>query len=165
MSSEWVRLQELFSLGCRLAHAEREAFVERHLGSAPELADELRQLLAEDADETRDTLLDGPLLVAEPALALEEESERIGRYRLIEKLGEGGMGSVWLAEQTEPVVRRVALKLVRIGLERPSVVARFEAERQALAQLEHPGIASIFDVKSVKIRSALSIKQVQSGQR
>ena len=76
-----------------------------------------------------------------------ESPERpfIGHYRLLELLGEGGMGEVWLAEQTEPVHRRVALKLIKLGMDTRQVVARFEAERQALAVMDHPGIAQVFD--------------------
>ena len=70
---------------------------------------------------------------------------RIGPYRLLDLLGEGGMGEVWLAEQMEPVHRRVALKLIKRGMDTDQVVARFEAERQALAVMDHPGIARVFD--------------------
>lgn len=69
----------------------------------------------------------------------------IGRYRLLQKLGEGGMGSVYLAEQSEPVKRQVALKLIRGGVDSRTVIARFEAERQALAVMDHPNIARIYD--------------------
>jgi len=72
--------------------------------------------------------------------------QQIGPYRLLDKLGEGGMGEVWLAEQTEPVKRKVALKLIKQGMDTKQVVARFEAERQALAMMDHPVIAKIYDV-------------------
>ncbi len=68
-----------------------------------------------------------------------------GRYQLVEKLGEGGMGSVWIAEQHAPVRRRVAIKLIRSGIESAAIVRRFEAERQALARMDHPGIARVHD--------------------
>jgi tetratricopeptide (TPR) repeat protein len=72
----------------------------------------------------------------------------IGRYRLVQKIGEGGMGEVWLAEQKEPVRRRVALKLVKAGMNTREVIARFESERQALALMDHPAIAKVFDAGS-----------------
>ena len=75
----------------------------------------------------------------------EASGDRIDRYRLIEEIGEGGMGTVWLAEQSEPVTRRVALKVIKLGMDTREVVARFEAERQALALMDHPGIAKVFD--------------------
>jgi WD40 repeat protein/serine/threonine protein kinase len=69
----------------------------------------------------------------------------IGRYKLLHKIGEGGMGVVYLAEQTQPVVRKVALKIIKLGMDTRQVVLRFEAERQALAMMDHPGIARVFD--------------------
>ena len=68
-----------------------------------------------------------------------------GRYKLLEKIGEGGMGEVWVAEQTQPVRRKVALKLIKAGMDSKSVQARFEAERQALAVMDHPSIAKVLD--------------------
>jgi len=72
-------------------------------------------------------------------------SDSIGPYHLLQKIGEGGMGEVWLAEQVEPIRRRVALKLIKAGMDTKQVVARFEAERQALALMDHPSIAKVFD--------------------
>src|SRR4029453_2164318 len=69
----------------------------------------------------------------------------IGRYKLLEALGEGGFGTVWLAEQKEPVRRKVALKVIKLGMDTRQVVARFEAERQALALMDHPNIAKVLD--------------------
>ncbi len=77
-----------------------------------------------------------------------EASLTIGPYHLLQKIGEGGMGEVWLAEQKQPVRRRVALKLIRAGLNTREIVARFESERQALALFDHPAIAKIFDAGS-----------------
>jgi WD40 repeat protein/serine/threonine protein kinase len=75
-------------------------------------------------------------------------TEQIGPYRLLDKLGEGGMGEVWLAEQKEPVKRKVALKVIKQGMDTKQVVARFEAERQALAMMDHPAIAKVYDAGS-----------------
>src|SRR6201984_1399669 len=72
----------------------------------------------------------------------------VDRYHLLQKIGEGGMGEVWLAEQKEPVRRRVALKLVKAGMNTREVIARFESERQALALMDHPAIAKVFDAGS-----------------
>ncbi len=81
---------------------------------------------------------------ATPAIA-EEVGTRIGPYKLLQVLGEGGMGVVYMAEQKEPVKRRVALKIIRPGMDSKQVIARFEAERQALAMMDHPNIARVLD--------------------
>src|ERR1051326_5204288 len=75
----------------------------------------------------------------------EKEGDRIGRYKLLQKIGEGGCGVVYMAEQLEPVRRRVALKVIKLGMDTASMIARFEAERQALALMDHPGIARVLD--------------------
>ena len=75
----------------------------------------------------------------------EQPGAQIGRYKLLEKIGEGGMGTIWLAEQREPVKRRVALKIIKLGMDTKQVIARFDAERQALALMDHPYIAKVFD--------------------
>jgi serine/threonine protein kinase len=80
----------------------------------------------------RDDLLEGPGTI-------------IGHYRLLEKIGEGGFGIVYMAEQIQPVRRRVAFKIIKPGMDSRSVIARFEAERQALALMAHPNIAQVFD--------------------
>src|SRR5437762_5489201 len=75
----------------------------------------------------------------------EGPGDRIGRYKLREQIGEGGCGVVYVAEQEEPVRRRVALKVIKLGMDTKQVIARFDAERQALAIMDHPNIAKIFD--------------------
>jgi serine/threonine protein kinase len=75
----------------------------------------------------------------------DQSGEHIGRYKLLEKIGEGGCGVVYMAEQKEPVRRRVALKIIKLGMDTREVIARFEAERQALAMMDHPNIARVFD--------------------
>src|SRR6266436_6665121 len=71
--------------------------------------------------------------------------DRIGHYKIIQQLGEGGCGEVYMAEQSEPVRRRVALKVIKLGMDTRQVIARFEAERQALALMDHPNIAKVLD--------------------
>jgi serine/threonine protein kinase/WD40 repeat protein len=90
--------------------------------------------LSGDADSTR--LVRG---------LCEKPGDRIGRYRLLEKIGEGGCGIVYMAEQEEPVRRRVAFKIIKLGMDTRSVITRFEAERQALALMDHPNIAKVLD--------------------
>jgi eukaryotic-like serine/threonine-protein kinase len=78
----------------------------------------------------------------------ETASGVIGPYHLLQRIGEGGMGEVWLAEQKEPIRRRVALKLIKAGMDSRQVIARFESERQALALMDHPAIAKVLDAGS-----------------
>lgn len=75
----------------------------------------------------------------------EKPHDRIGRYSLLDKIGEGGFGAVWMAEQETPVRRRVALKIIKLGMDTMAIIARFEAERQALAMMDHPHIAKVYD--------------------
>lgn len=77
-----------------------------------------------------------------------EQQPMLGPYRLLELIGQGGMGEVWLAEQKHPMWRRVAIKLIKAGMDTREVVARFESERQALALMDHPGIAKVFEAGS-----------------
>ena len=85
------------------------------------------------------------LTLQEPLKGLEKGKIIAGKYKILERLGEGGMATVYLAEQTKPVRRRVAIKIIKLGMDTKQVVARFEAERQALALMDHPNIAKVYD--------------------
>src|SRR5205809_4071576 len=80
----------------------------------------------------------------------EKPGDHIGHYKLLQQIGEGGCGVVYMAEQEEPVRRRVALKIIKLGMDTRQVIARFEAERQALAMMDHPNIAKVFDAGSTE---------------
>jgi WD40 repeat protein/tRNA A-37 threonylcarbamoyl transferase component Bud32 len=98
------------------------------------------------------------------SLALTEQlGDQIGRYKLLEKIGEGGFGAVYVAEQQEPVKRRVALKIIKLGMDTRQVVARFEAERQALARMEHPNIAQIFDASATNTGRPYFVMELVRG--
>jgi len=111
--------------------------VEALLRAAENAGDFLEQPPAGLSGDTESTSLVSELI--------EKPGDRIGRYKLLEKIGEGGCGVVYMAEQEEPVRRRVALKIIKLGMDTRSVVARFEAERQALALMDHPNIAKVHD--------------------
>ena len=116
----------------------------------PELRQRLDVLL--QAHDQPESVLERPLAVqVEPETAtFGPRTETVGtivaeRYKLLEPIGEGGMGEVWVADQLEPIRRRVALKVIKAGMDSRSVLARFEAERQALALMDHPNIARVLD--------------------
>jgi eukaryotic-like serine/threonine-protein kinase len=96
---------------------------------------------------------------------LEQAGDRIGRYKLLEKVGEGGCGVVYVAEQTEPVRRRVALKVIKLGMDTKAVVARFEAERQALAMMDHPNIAKVLDAGTTETGRPYFVMELVRGIR
>ncbi len=125
----------------------RAALIARATEGNPSLRGVIETLLAQHRD---DTFLEHPATnfsgdASAPKFRGEEVGQMIGRYKLLELIGEGGCGTVFLAEQKEPVRRRVAIKLIKLGMDTKSVVARFEAERQALALMDHPCIARILD--------------------
>ncbi|MBI5766257.1 MAG: serine/threonine protein kinase [Verrucomicrobia bacterium] len=148
MSSSLARQEALFHAALDLAKTARAGFLARECGDDPVLRARIERLLA--AHEKSADTLEPPLSIsaAESAplpASIEVPGTRIGRYTLVEKIGEGGCGSVWLAEQDDFGRRRVALKLVKLGMDTADVIARFEAERQALARMDHPHIAKVFD--------------------
>ncbi len=125
--------------------AERAAFLDRACGNNQALRAEVEALLR--TEERSGDLLDLPenAPVTTDLPAREGRGTVIGPYKLLEQIGEGGMGTVWMAEQTDPIQRRVAVKVVKEGMDSRQVLARFEAERQALALMEHPHIAKVLD--------------------
>src|SRR5262245_44614799 len=138
--------REIFSEALTKATAaERAAFLDLACGQDAALRSRLEQLLANHL--ATDSFMAHPLvdLPATLSTAAEPPGTIIGRYKLLEKIGEGGMGVVYMAEQEEPVRRRVALKIIKLGMDTRQVVARFEGERQALAMMDHPNIAKVFD--------------------
>ncbi len=135
----------------RAAPEARAAYLDGACGAEAALRGRVEALLraVENAGDFLESPPEGLIGDTDSASLLRELSEkpgdRIGRYRLLEKIGEGGCGVVYMAEQEEPVRRRVALKVIKPGMDTRSVIARFEAERQALALMDHPSIAKVFD--------------------
>ena len=99
------------------------------------------------------------------AAVTEKPGDRIGRYKLLQMIGEGGCGVVYMAEQEEPVRRRVALKVIKLGMDTKSVIARFEAERQALAMMDHSNIARVFDAGSTEAGRPYFVMELVRGVR
>src|SRR3954447_12862010 len=144
MPTDPQAVRDHFLAAAELAPAERAAYLAQHCGDAA-LRAAVERLLAAHDQPAR--VLDLPGLERTgPDLPREYPGTvLVGRYKLLEEIGEGGMGTVWVAEQTQPVRRKVALKLIKAGMDSKAVLARFEAERQALAVMDHPNIAKVLD--------------------
>ena len=143
---------DLFAAAIAVADpADRASLLDRECAGRLDVRRRIDQLL--DAHFRSQPLFDQPnpeVTVAyapKGAYAPNEQAGAViaGRYKLLEEIGEGGMGTVWVAEQTQPVRRKVALKLIKAGMDSKSVIARFEAERQALAVMDHPNVAKVLD--------------------
>ena len=144
----WKKIESLCQAALAQPPEQRAAFLAKACPDDPQLRAEVQSLL----DRQAESFLEGsPLSCVENDQTLASGSApgvMIGPYRLLEIIGQGGMGEVWLAEQKQPVRRRVALKLIKAGMDTREVVARFESERQALALMDHPAIAKVFDAGS-----------------
>src|SRR5262249_53480152 len=126
---------------------ERAAFVDEACGADPELYRCVERLLSahpKDGSFLQGAEPEQGVIVDEPPLP-ERGGTVLGPYKLLEQVGQGSIGVVFMAEQTQPVRRKVALKVLKPGMDTRQVVARFEAERQALALMDHPNIAKVFD--------------------
>jgi hypothetical protein len=148
----WQDVKDLLHQAMQLPPEQRAPFLDEVCSSDDALRAEVESLLLADED-VRSSFLQTP-----PADELGADSDGIGssgaleakqafagRFQLVRKLGEGGMGQVWLADQTSPVRRQVALKLIKAGMYDEAVVQRFQSERQSLAIMDHPAIAKVFD--------------------
>ena len=140
------REDSLFQTALAMPSSERAAWLDRECSGDIGLRVRIQALL--DGCTKNESGARSPKTEHPPELKLDFSSlpdeaigESLGRYRLLEKIGEGGCGVVYVAEQSEPVRRRVALKVIKLGMDTRQVVARFEAERQALAMMDHPNIA------------------------
>ena len=138
---QWKKVKEIVGSVLERPAAARSAYLDQVCSNDSELRAEVESLLAAHAGS--DTLSEG--LWPGASLEFESQISEIGPYRFVRELGVGGMGQVWLAEQTEPIRRQVALKLIRAGMYDSATVQRFKAERQSLAIMDHPAIAKVFD--------------------
>ncbi|MEO7676696.1 MAG: serine/threonine-protein kinase, partial [Verrucomicrobiota bacterium] len=123
--------------------ADRQRFLADACANNPQLRDQAISLL--ESHERAGDFLMNTIVPPPDTLLTEKPGDRIGRYKLLQQIGEGGCGVVYMAEQEEPIRRRVALKVIKLGMDTKQVIARFEAERQALALMDHPNIAKILD--------------------
>ena len=137
------RVETLFLAVQDMDASAVELFLAAAAARDPEAAAEVKAMLALNDDELDDAV--PRIYLDDTAIEVEAPGQHIDRYVLKELLGEGGFGTVWRAEQQEPVRRDVALKIIKRGMDTRQVVARFQAERQTLARMDHPGIARVFD--------------------
>ena len=164
------REKEIFEQALDLASAEeRVAFLKGACGADAVLLERLLGLLRASEGAS-------PFLPEQPHAAAtikldipdarnEAVGQKLGRYKLLERVGEGGCGVVYVAEQTEPVRRRVALKVIKLGMDTKEVIARFEAERQALAMMDHPNIAKVLDAGTTDVGRPYFVMELVRGIR
>ena len=166
MSASSNREEEIFEAALKLPEDEREAYLKSECGSDTILRARVAELvkahaaaggfMKEPAASPRKTILVSPL-------PDEKAGDKIGRYKLLQQIGEGGCGVVYMAEQEEPVRRRVALKVIKLGMDTKSVIARFEAERQALAMMDHPNIAKVLDAGATETGRPFFVMELVRG--
>ena len=166
MKDSITRLEAIFNTAKELPTPEqKEVYLRDACKDAPDLRSKVEALLraseqSVDAFQTKPS--QGETILAQGEIA-EGPGSSIGRYKLLQQIGEGGMGIVFMAEQTEPVRRKVALKIIKLGMDTKSVVARFEAERQALALMDHPNIAKVLDAGSTETGRPYFVMELVKG--
>jgi len=168
MSEPKNALLTIFSQAAELTDAaERAAFLERSCGDNAALRRKVEALL--QANEEAAGFLENPMAPAATGTfrltfpLTEKLGDKIGRYKLLQQIGEGGCGVVYMAEQQEPVSRRVALKVIKLGMDTKGVIARFEAERQALAMMDHPNIAKVLDAGATETGRPYFVMELVRG--
>jgi len=170
-SSAGSRERELFVVALEKKPTERATFLEAACGGDDSLRRRVEELLGEQDDVGG--FLETPVLSGARgpsgteiiATVTEKAGDHIGRYKLLQQIGEGGCGVVYMAEQAEPVRRRVALKVIKLGMDTRSVIARFEAERQALAMMDHPNIAKVLDAGATETGRPYFVMELVRGIR
>ncbi|HXQ45254.1 MAG TPA: protein kinase, partial [Caulobacteraceae bacterium] len=161
MSESSDREERIFAEALAVPEGDRQRFLDEACQGDDGLRKRVEELVR--AHESA-----GGFMAAAPAASpgpviTEVAGGWVGRYRLLQKLGEGGCGVVWMAEQEEPVRRRVALKIIKLGMDTKEVIARFEAERQALAMMEHPNIAKIIDAGATETGRPFFVMELVRG--
>jgi WD40 repeat protein/serine/threonine protein kinase len=162
--------EEIFQVAADMPAAERAAYLIIACEGQPALRQRVERLLASHDDggfmQRSSDRNDSAELEAELTRFKPEEGEdRIGNYRLLQKIGEGGFGTVWMAEQLEPVRRCVALKIIKPGMDSKEVIVRFEQERQALALMDHPNIAKVHDAGVTPLGRPFFVMELVRGIR
>ncbi len=165
MSAEQNKEERIYTEALSKTPEERKAYIEEACGNDKALLERIKALLK--SREEAGSFLDGALFSADVTLdqlpLAEVPGTIIGRYKLLEKIGEGGFGVVYMAEQTEPIHRKVAFKIIKLGMDTKQVIARFEAERQALAMMDHPNIAKVLDAGATETGRPYFVMELVKG--
>jgi serine/threonine protein kinase/Flp pilus assembly protein TadD len=160
MSHEHQREVAIFDAALQLPAEQREAYLQRSCEDL-ELLQRVRSLL--DVNEAQTDFLTSDSTAAVSSALSEKPGDTIGRYKLLQQIGEGGCGVVYMAEQEEPVRRRVALKIIKLGMDTKQVIGRFGAERQALAMMDHPNIAKVLDAGATDMGRSYFVMELVRG--
>jgi tetratricopeptide (TPR) repeat protein/Tol biopolymer transport system component len=164
MSKKQIDIESILVEALRRNDAEdRKAYLEKNCGSDTELRGEIDSLLRAYEDDKSLLKVPSDMLEEPAAPVTEAPGTVIGRYKLLEKVGEGGMAVVYMAEQEHPVRRKVALKIIKLGMDTKQVIARFEAERQALALMDHPNIAKVLDAGATETGRPYFVMELVNG--
>jgi serine/threonine protein kinase/Tfp pilus assembly protein PilF len=167
MNYKYSREEAIFDGALQLPSGQREAYLQAACGSDSKLLERVRDLI-QSHEKTGGALENPAVPPPKETIVLklppgEKPGDRIGNYKILQLIGEGGCGSVYLAEQELPVRRRVALKVIKLGMDTKNVVARFEAERQALALMDHPNIAKVFDAGATETGRPFFVMELVRG--
>ena len=168
MHEKHPREEAIFEGALQLPPDERESYLMAACGGEVKLIERIRDLIR--FHEKSDGPLETPAVAPPPKATIvrslppgEKPGDKIGNYKILQLIGEGGCGSVYMAEQQQPVRRRVALKVIKLGMDTKNVIARFEAERQALALMDHPNIAKVFDAGATETGRPFFVMELVRG--
>ncbi len=166
MNTQIADEKSIFNIAVHIDCADaRREYLDQACADRPEMRQRIEVLLQMEDEDPRfleDSAQTQPTLDFD-SIELNTPDAQIGPYKLLEVIGEGGMGTVYMAEQTEPVKRRVALKLIKTGMDTRQVIARFEAERQALALMDHPNIAKVHDAGATESGRPYFVMELVKG--
>ena len=157
-------IKAIFAEAIEKPESERAAFIAQACGDDAALRAEVEAFLS--AAQRAGEFLAAPTRdesVAAPNSSGESIGTKIGRYKLLELIGEGGFGNVFMAEQESPIRRKVALKIIKAGMDTKQVIARFEAERQALALMDHENIAKVLDAGATETKRPYFVMELVRG--
>ncbi len=159
--------EEIFNKAVEITDpTEQAAFLDQACAGNEKLRTEVDALLKwnREAGSFLNVAEGDPNATLETSAAPDASGTAIGRYKLLEKIGEGGMATVYMAEQKRPIRRRVALKIIKLGMDTKQVIGRFEVERQALAMMDHPNIAKVFDAGTTETGRPYFVMELVKGQ-